>query len=307
MYPPSGAYSQGILRVPTGHALYYEQHGSADGIPAVVLHGGPGSGCRPELASFFDPERWRVVLFDQRGCGRSTPAGELSGNNTESLVEDVERLRTALGIERWLVFGGSWGATLALCYAQVHTARVLALVLRGSFLGRRRDRDWVFGSDGVARLFPEPYQRFLAMLPAPARRDPVQGYWDLLNSESPAQREAAAQAWSDWEDHVALQAAPPQARATIERPLIACHYARNDFFLDPEQGALPPPGALDDLPGYIIHGSRDLVCPLEHAYVLHRHWRRAQLDIVADAGHLASQTGLKEALTAATDALARGG
>jgi proline iminopeptidase len=305
MYPLAGPYHCGHLRRPLQHRLYYEEHGNPGGMPAVVLHGGPGSGCRPALAGFFDPQRYRVVLPDQRGAGRSWPQGRLQGNDTAALVEDLEVLRRVLGIERWLVFGGSWGATLGLCYARAHPERVTGLVLRGTLAGRRRDRDWVFGADGAARLFPAAYAGFRSLLPD-AAADPVGGYWRLLHDPREQIRLAAARAWLAWEDHVALQQPPPaNSVPNLHRALIACHYAHRDFFLDPVSGALPDSGELDAIPGVIIHGERDLVCPVDQALELHRRWPTATLEVIAGAGHLSDDAAIQTALVRATDALTR--
>ncbi len=306
-YPPIDPYTRGYLAREPQHRLYVEQCGSPAGIPVVVLHGGPGSGCRAEQRTLFDPAAFRIILPDQRGAGRSRPFGSLAGNDTDTLVADLEALRRALEIRRWVVFGGSWGATLALRYAASHPERVSGLVLRGVLAGRRRDRDWVFGADGVARLYPEAYRRFLSVLPADLRDRPLAGYATLFTDQSASTRRRAAEAWLAWEVHVATgshaggRADGPAV--AVERAQIACHYAVNDFFLDPWEGALPDHGALAGVPGTIVHGRRDLICPVEQAYAVHERWPAATLEIVEDGGHLAGQAPMQSALVAATDRL----
>lgn len=308
-YPPIEPYRWGYLERPSGHTLYFEESGNPQGVPVVVLHGGPGSGSRPGHRRWFDPAAYRVVLWDQRGAGRSRPAGELAGNDTARLVEDTEALRAHLGLERWLVFGGSWGGTLALRYVAAHRERTLGLVVRGTLAGRRIDRDWFFGRHGVARLLPWGYHRFLDALPNDLRAEPLRGYRMCLSPDADEHsRRRAAAAWLAWEECVSGAARPPPAPGpagdcATGRARIACHFAINDFFLDPEAGALPPHGALDGLPGTIVHGARDLVCPVDQAMAIHERWPGARLDIVEGAGHLEGEAGIAAALIAATDRL----
>lgn len=307
LYPELQPYHWAFLEREGECALYYEESGNRAGIPVVVLHGGPGSGCRPVMRRYFDPRLYRIVLLDQRGAGRSRPFGCVAGNETMQLVGDLDALREVLGIERWVLFGGSWGATLALVYALAHPDHTLALILRGVLAGRQRDRDWLFGPEGAARIYPEAYRAFVSHLPADLQGQPIEGYWARLNDQSAQTRRAAAAAWLSWEDHVAASGSnhklPP--RTVVERALIACHYARNGFFLDAVTGALPATGALDQIPGIIVHGRRDLVCPVDQALELHRRWPRAELQVEEEAGHLAADPVLERRLVQAANALSR--
>lgn len=309
LYPEITPYNTGQLAVDEPHVLYYEEVGRADGIPAVFLHGGPGAGCETYHRRFFDPSRYRVVLFDQRGAGRSTPHAALQGNATDALVEDIERLREHLGIERWLVFGGSWGSTLALAYAERHTERVSGLVLRGIFLCRPQEIHW-FYQLGASRLFPDYWEDFVAPV-EPARRDALlPAYYGLLTGDDELRRLAAAKAWSVWEgrtstllpdESVASHFAEPHVALSLAR--IECHYFMNDAFLRPGQ-LLRDAGRLAGTPGVIVHGRYDAICPLENAWELHQAWPGSELSIIADAGHSAAEPGIRHRLIEATDAFA---
>ncbi|AHE99780.1 prolyl aminopeptidase [Thioalkalivibrio paradoxus] len=305
-YPAIEPNRTGRLDVGDGHRLYWEECGRPDGIPAVFLHGGPGSGCEPWHRRFFDPERYRIVLFDQRGSGRSTPHASLDANTTPHLVADIERLRVALGIERWLVFGGSWGSTLGLAYAESHPDRVLGLILRGIFLCRPRDIAWFYQS-GADRLFPEAWADYLEPIPEAERGDLVAAYHRRLTDADPAVRERAAQAWSVWEGRCSCLQPNPDVLAHFAAPAVAvslarieCHYFINGSFLAPDQ-LLRDAGRLARIPGMIVHGRYDVVCPVEQAVALHRAWPAAKLQIVPDAGHSAAEPGIAERLVAATD------
>ena len=309
LYPAIEPHRNGVLEVDHGHRLYWEECGSPDGLPAVFLHGGPGSGCEPWHRRFFDPARYRIVLFDQRGSGRSTPHAGLEANTTADLIADIERLRGLLGIGRWVVFGGSWGSTLGLAYAEAHPDRVIGLVLRGIFLCRPRDVQWFYQS-GADRLFPEAWSRFLEPIPEAERDDLVAAYHRRLTGTDRAQRERAAQAWSVWEGStsclrpnsaVVAHFADPSVAISLAR--IECHYFRHDSFLEPDQ-LLRDAGRLAGIPGYIVHGRYDVVCPVEQAVALHQVWPQAELRIVPDAGHSAAEPGIARELVAATDALA---
>jgi proline iminopeptidase len=296
LYPALEPDRQGLLPVADGHRLYYEQSGTPQGLPVVCLHGGPGSGSNPALRRFLDPKRCRIIVYDQRGTGRSEPAGELRANATPALVEDLEALRQHLSIERWLLFGGSWGATLALAYAQAHAHRVLGLILRGPLLGRRRDLDWFFGPDGVARLFPREYRAFLSVLPEHLRARPLSGYMELFRSPLPEDRRRAARAWAAWDRCVATADSSGQgAEANPARYAIACHYAANGFFL-PENGILNEAHELAGIPGVLVQGQLDLVCPAEGAATLAEHWPQLGLHIVPGAGHLATEPAIARVL-----------
>ena len=306
MFSPTEPRVQGLLDVGDGHSLYYEECGNADGLPAVYLHGGPGSGCGPLHRRFFDPRRFRAVLYDQRGGGRSTPAGELHGNDTDALVEDLERLRTHLGIERWLLCGGSWGATLALLYAQRHPDRVLGLVLRGTFLARPRDLDWYFGADGAARVFPETYEALWSGL---SGSHLVHALQRQITSADWALRRRSALAVSSWERALVSHTLPagstdnpPDEEESVRRARIMLHYASNGFFLGPD-GALEQPQKLAGIPGEIIHGRCDMVCPVENAWTLHRAWPRSRLTLLRLSGHVPAEPEIAAAIVTALDRL----
>ena len=310
LYPEIEPFNNFHLAVGGGHRLYVEEVGRRRGIPAVFLHGGPGAGCEPYHRRFFDPERYHLVLFDQRGAGRSTPHADLTDNTTWHLVEDLERLRRHFGFEQWLLFGGSWGSTLALAYAQTHPERVSALVLRGIFLCRPREIQW-FYQEGASRIFPDYWADFLAPVP-PARRDDLVGaYHQLLTGSDELRRMAAAKAWSVWEGRTATLHHDPEVEAHFAQPHVAlamarieCHYFVNDAFLEPDQ-LLRDAGRLAGIPGVIVHGRYDMICPLENAWQLHRAWPGSELQIIPDAGHSAAEPGTRAALVAATDRFAR--
>lgn len=306
-------YRSGFLDTPDGQQIHFEESGNPAGLPVVIVHGGPASSTQPYRRRFFRPTVYRIIGFDQRGAGRSRPNGVLEGNTTAHLLDDMEALRNYLGIERWVVFGGSWGATLALCYAQRHPERVRALLVRGTLLGRSRDLEWFFGAGGVASILPEAYQRFLAPLPAASRDWPVPAYFELLTSGAQDVRAAAAAAWAHWEasvvrwPHGSATAPEPNPRAhDPDRYAIAAMYAANGFFLEPRCGALYDRLCLADVPGFIIHGRLDLVCPVENATTLHQAWPNAELQVIEQAGHLDLEPPLVAALVAATEAIAQG-
>jgi proline iminopeptidase len=293
------------------HRIYVEECGNPKGIPVLFLHGGPGSGCKPHHRRFFDPACYRIILLDQRGAGRSTPQGELSHNTTADLVRDLEYLRQQLDIGRWLLFGGSWGATLALRYAQKHPAKVSGLVLRGSFLGRRRDLDWFVGEDGVRRIYPEPWEQLLAVLPDSERTDPLVALYRCVTGRDELARRRATRAWELWSSRVVLGGEFDAARLNehvsaegVNRACIELHYAVNGYFLE-ENEILAGCGRIAHLPAIILHGRRDLVCPVESAWNLHRGLPEAELRILPEAGHIAEGEAMIDALVDATDAMAR--
>ena len=308
-YPEIQPYVRHTLKVDNTHQLYVEESGNPQGIPVVFLHGGPGAGSEPFQRRFFDPQRYRVVLFDQRGCGQSTPHAELADNNTENLIADIERIRAHLGIERWLVFGGSWGSTLGLVYAEAHPERVMGLVLRGIFLCRPRDINW-FYQDGASFLFPDYWTDYLAPIPPAERGSMVEAYYERLTGENEVTRMAAAKAWSLWEGRTATllprqsvieHFANPFTALSLAR--IECHYFMNNSFLEPDQ-ILAHADRLKGIPGVIVHGRYDVVCPVEQAFALHQAWPESQLEVIADAGHSATEPGIVDALVRATDAFA---
>jgi len=309
LYPPIEPWQTRTVDVDDGHSLYVEECGNPDGIPAVFVHGGPGAGCESYHRRFFDPARYRIVLFDQRGCGRSTPHAGLQGNTTQALVADMETIRTRLGIERWLVFGGSWGSTLGLVYAETHSDRVLALVLRGIFLCRKRDINW-FYQDGASYILPDFWQDYLKPIPHEERDDMVSAYYRRLTGDDEIAKRTAARAWSLWEGRsstllpkasVVDHFANPQTALSLAR--IECHYFVNDSFLENNQ-VLARADRLRDIPGVIVHGRYDVVCPLEQAWALQQAWPEARLRVIADAGHSATETGTVDALVRATDEFA---
>lgn len=309
MYPEIEPYRTYELEVDSPHRLYVEECGNPDGLPVVFLHGGPGGGCEPYHRRFFDPDRYRAVLFDQRGCGRSTPHGELDGNDTWALVADIERIREELGIERWVVFGGSWGSTLALAYAQSHPERVLGLIVRGIFLGRDEDLDWLY-RHGANRVFPEYWEEFLAPIPENERGNIVTAYYRRLTSSDAQVQRAAARAWAMWEGRCATLRPSPEAMAHFVQPKTAhalarieCHYFVNKVFLEPNQ-LLNNADRLAGIPGAIIHGRWDTICMPEGAWLLHYEWPDSTLKFIDDAGHLASEPGIRAALVDAADEFA---
>ena len=305
LYPEILPYVQHSLAVELPHVLHIEECGNAKGIPVLYVHGGPGAGCEDYHRRFFDPELYRIILYDQRGCGRSMPHAALEGNTTQALVADMERIREHLGIDRWLLFGGSWGSTLSLVYAETHPERVLGLILRGIFMCRSHEITW-FYQEGASRLFPEYWQEYLAPIPESERDDLVRAFYRHLTSDNEMQRMAAAKAWSLWEgktstlrpsEAVVAHFGNPYTALSLAR--IECHYFVNDSFLQPEQ-ILRNADRLKGIPGVIVHGRYDVVCPVENAWQLHQAWPEAQLKIIPDAGHSASEPGTVDALVQAT-------
>jgi proline iminopeptidase len=307
LYPEIEPFDSGMLRVSGLHTLYYEQCGNPHGKPAVFLHGGPGAGCNAKCRRFFDPDVYRIVLFDQRGCGRSTPHAELRENTTWDLVADLERLREHLRVERWQVFGGSWGSTLALAYAETHPERVTELVLRGIFMLRRAELDW-FYQKGCDMLYPDAWEKYLAAIPEAEHGDLVMAYHKRLTSNDPATRLAAARAWSVWEastsflfqndGYIAACAGDEFALAFAG---FENHYFVNRGFFDHDDQLLREAHRLQGIPAVIVQGRYDVVCPIRSAWDLHRAWSGADLRIVADAGHSAFEPGNTHELVGATD------
>lgn len=305
LYPEIKPYATHRLAVDVPHQLYIEECGNPEGLPVVFVHGGPGAGCEPYHRRFFDPNVYRIVLFDQRGCGRSTPHAELTGNTTQALVADMEVIRQHLKIDKWVVFGGSWGSTLGLVYAQTHPKAVLGLVLRGIFLCSRREIHW-FYQDGASRIFPDYWEDFLRPIPEAERGNLVEAYYKRLVGDDEVARMAAAKAWSLWEGRAAtLQLsksvvdhfARPSTALSLAR--IECHYFMHDSFLEADQ-ILSNAHRLADVPAIIVHGRYDIVCPAENAWALHRAWPQATLNLIAEAGHSASEPGITDALIKAT-------
>ncbi len=309
LYPAINPYHQFEFDVTPPHKLYVEESGSADGIPVVFLHGGPGSGCEPYHRQFFNPEQYRIILFDQRGAGRSTPHAELENNTTQDLVADMEAIREHLGINKWLVFGGSWGSTLALVYAQAHPERVLGLVLRGIFLCRQKEIDW-FYQYGASRLFPDVWEAFLKPIPETEQDNMVAAYYQRLTSDDEFSRMQAAKAWSLWEGRTATLISSQNlidyfgnAHTALSLARIECHYFMHESFLKENQ-ILNNIDKLKEIPGVIIQGRYDVICPMESAWELHKSWPGSSLRIIPDAGHAASETGISSELVQACDQFA---
>jgi proline iminopeptidase len=309
LYPAIEPYVRHTLAVDAPHRIHVQECGNPHGIPVLFVHGGPGGGCAPYHRHYFDPQRYRIILFDQRGCGRSVPHAELEANTTPALLADMERIRDNLGIERWLLFGGSWGSTLSLIYSETFPDRVLGLILRGIFLCRRADIQW-FYQDGASKLFPDYWGDFIAPI-APTRRDDMVGaYYELLTGEDEVNRLAAARAWSVWEGRTSTLRSNPALVKQFGNPHFAlgmarleCHYFVNDCFIEPNQ-ILDQAARLRDIPGVIVQGRYDVVCPMDQAYALHQAWSRSRIEIIEAAGHSAAEPGIIDALVRATDAFA---
>jgi proline iminopeptidase len=307
LYPEIEPYDSGKLRVSPLHEIYYEQCGNPNGKPVVFLHGGPGGGIEPRHRRFFDPAAYRIVLFDQRGCGRSTPYASLVDNTTWHLVQDIEALREHLGIARWQVFGGSWGSTLALAYGQRHRDRVTEMVLRGIFTFAPDEADW-FYLGGTNVLFPDAYEAFVEAIPPEERGDLIDAYYRRLTGDDPVARRTAARAWSVWECRVAtlrpdegLVAHCEDAGFTLAFARIECHYFVNRGFFETPTQLLDGMGALAGVPAVLVHGRYDVICPPRNAWRLYRAWPGAELRYVDDAGHSANEPGISAALLEATD------
>jgi len=306
-YPPISPTMTGRLAVSDRHTLYYEECGNPGGKPVIILHGGPGAGCNPTMRRYHDPARYRVILFDQRGCGRSEPHAELAENTTWDLVADIEKLRTHLNIGSWQVFGGSWGSTLAMAYAETHPDRVSEMVLRGIFFATREDIEW-FYRDGASILFPDEYEKFLAPLAREDHNDPIPAYYRLLTGDDQEAKEAAARAWSMWEGATLSVVPNPDrvkafgaARYAIAFARIECHYFINEGFVSGERDLLRNIERIAHIPTTIINGRYDVVTPMRSAWRLHKALPKSELVIVPDAGHAMSEPGLVDALIRATD------
>lgn len=311
LYPEIEPYDRGHLAVDDHHEVYYEQCGNPDGKPVVFVHGGPGGGAGEAYRRFFDPQVYRIVLFDQRGCGRSKPYASLRDNTTWHLVADIERIREHLGIERWQVFGGSWGSTLALSYAQRHAERVTELVLRGIFMLRRKELLW-FYQEGASNLFPDAWEHYLAPIPVVERGDLMSAYYRRLTSDDEAVRVEAARAWSIWEGTTSLLY--PDAKKIAETGAdefavafarIECHYFVNGGFFEVEEQLLRDVDKVRHVPTVVVQGRYDVVCPARSAWDLQRAWPESELVLVEDAGHSAFEPGIRSELLDATDRFGR--
>jgi proline iminopeptidase len=312
LYPAIEPYETGMLPVSPVHTLYYEQSGNPEGLPVVFLHGGPGGGTLPVFRQFFDPEAYRIIIFDQRGSGKSTPHANLEENTTWHLVADIERLREHLGVESWVVFGGSWGSTLSLAYAQTHPARARALVLRGIFLCRQKEIRW-FYQEGAGAIFPDVWEEYVKVIPASERDDFLSAYHRRLTSDDEAVRLEAARAWSVWEGSTSKLHPDPALIEHFGEPHMAlalarieCHYFMDRAFFDTDNHLIENVGKIRHIPAVIVQGRYDVVCPMMSAWELHRAWPEADLQIIGDAGHSATEPGIVSALIGATDRFRKG-
>lgn len=310
-YPPIEPYRTGYIEVDGGHTLYWEECGNPDGKPILFLHGGPGIGLDPVYRRFFDPEVYRIVLFDQRGCGKSVPFSSLENNTTWDLVEDIERIREMLEIEKWHVFGGSWGSTLALCYAIKYPEAVKGLVLRGIFLCRPKEIDWYY-QFGAHHIYPDQWENYIAPIPPEERGDFVGAYYKRLTSSNPDVRSEAAKAWSGWEGATSKLLFDPALFATFTADnnadsiaRIECHYFINDAFLETDNWIIENVDKIRHIPCFIVQGRYDMPCPIVSAWELHRAWPEANFKIIQNAGHSATEPGTLDALIRATDYFAQ--
>ncbi|MCS6922375.1 MAG: prolyl aminopeptidase [Elioraea sp.] len=310
LYPDIAPYDSGYLPLDHGHTMYWEQVGTPTGLPVLFLHGGPGAGAGAVHRRFFDPARFRVVIFDQRGAGRSRPLGSLVANDTPHLIADIERLREHVGVERWLVFGGSWGSTLGLAYGQAHPERVLGFVLRGIFLGRDEEVRWFLY--GLRRFFPDAWGTFAAQVSEEERGDLLEAYWKRLTHPDPKVHLPAARAWSVYEGSCSTLLPSPETvasfaedRTALGLARIEAHYFRHRLFL-PEGGLLAGMGRIAAIPAEIVQGRYDMICPPQSAAELAAAWPAARLTMVPDAGHSALEPGIRAALLAAVERFWRG-
>jgi len=311
LFPPTEPHTSGTLCVSDIHEIYYEVSGALDGKPVVVCHGGPGGGSTPSMRRYFDPARYKIVIFDQRGCGRSTPHAELRDNTTWALVDDMEKLRQHVGVEQWQVFGGSWGSTLALAYAETHPERVTELVLRGIFTLRRRELLW-FYQEGASWIYPDAWESYLEPIPEDERGDMIAAYYKRLTGDDKIEQLRAAKAWSLWEggsvslfpSEERLQSFSSDAFA-LAFARIECHYFQNGGFFEQDDQIIANLDRVRHIPGVIVQGRYDVVTPMQTAWEMHRAWPEADLQIIQDAGHAASEPGIIDALLRATNKFAR--
>ena len=306
LFPKIEPFGEGMLSLGGGQKMYWEQSGNPDGLPVVFLHGGPGAGANAAHRRFFDPDTYRIVIFDQRGAGRSKPFSELTDNTTDHLVDDIETLRRHLGIDRWLIFGGSWGSTLGLTYGIRHPDRCSGFILRGIFLGGAEELDWFMG--GIKTVFPEAWRDFMGFLPEQERSEPTEAYYRRLTNPDPAIHLPAAEAWNHYEASCSVlkvtfnDTKPTGAGAGLALARIEAHYFKNNMFLDDDY-LLNNLGAVRDIPAVIVQGRYDMVCPIVTADKLAAAWPKAEYVIVPDAGHSAMEPGIRTALVEATEEL----
>ncbi|MDR9392773.1 MAG: prolyl aminopeptidase [Roseovarius sp.] len=309
LYPPVEPFDRRMLDVGDGHEIYVEQSGNRNGLPVIVLHGGPGGGCSPAMRRYFDPARYRIILFDQRGCGRSKPHASVEANTTWHLVADIERIRNALTIDDWLVFGGSWGATLALVYGQTHPAAVKHLVLRGVFTMTSNELEWFYGG-GAGKFWPETWERFQSLVPENERHDMIAAYHRRLFSGDRTEEIRFAKAWSAWENALATVHStgvggdsPPEYARAFAR--LENHYFINRGFLENDGQIIEQAGKLHSIPGTIVQGRYDMICPPDAAYRLAQAWDKADLRMIPVAGHALSEPGISAELVGVMEKLAR--
>ncbi|MEY8715442.1 prolyl aminopeptidase [Francisella philomiragia] len=306
LYPEIEPYNQEFLKVSDIHTIYFEECGNPNGKPALFIHGGPGGGIQPSYRQYFNPDKYRVILVDQRGCGKSTPFAELRENTTQNLIEDFEKIRKKLNIDKWMLFGGSWGSTLGLAYAQAYPEVVTELVLRGIFLGREKELSWLY-QHGASMVFPDMWEKYIEPIPVEQRKDFISAYHSILTGDDEKLKQQAAVAWSVWEASTSKLFVDKKSidrygedKFSLAFARIECHYFKNKLFIEEAQ-LLNDAYKIKDIPGVIVQGRYDMVCPAVSAWDLHKVWPKAELDIIADAGHSISEPGILEALVRATD------
>ncbi len=311
LYPPIRPYNNGYLQVSDLHTIYFEESGNPQGKPVIFLHGGPGGGITPTYRQYFDPQIWRIVIFDQRGCGKSTPYAELKENTTWNLVSDIEKLRQHLNIDKWVVFGGSWGSTLALAYSETHPDRCKGLILRGIFLLRQKELRW-FYQEGTSYIFPDAWEKYLHPIPENERHDLISAYYKRLTSKNDKIRLEAAKAWSVWEGSTSKLFPSTETMSHFGEDEFAeafarieCHYFVNKGFFTSENQLLDNVHQIRHLPCVIVQGRYDVVCPMVSAWDLHQAWPEAELMVVPDAGHSMNEPGIRTCLLDATDKFGR--
>ncbi len=306
LYPAIKPFAQHTVKMPDGHELYIEEVGSPHGLPVLFLHGGPGAGCSEDDRRFFDPEKYHIILFDQRGCGRSTPFASLENNTTQHLILDIERIRQFLVIEKWMIFGGSWGSTLGLLYAQAYPQRVIAMILRGIFLCEKRELHW-FYQEGASFIFPDYWEEFIKPIPEAERNNFIQAYYHRLTGKDEVLRMHCAKIWSEWEAKCATLSPNKDVLDRFTHPHIAmsiarieAHYFAHHAFIQPNQIIAEMP-KIKHIPSMLIHGRYDMICPLENALRLYQAWPESELHIIREAGHSAKEPAITDALIEATN------
>ena len=308
LFPEIEEFASHQLETGDGHTIYMEQAGNPEGIPAIFLHGGPGSGCNPNHRRYFNPDKYHIIIFDQRGCNRSTPQGCIKNNTTPDLIQDIENIREYLKIDQWLVFGGSWGATLGLLYAEAHPQHVTGMILRGTFLARQSDLDW-FAKAGASRVFPDHWEQFIREIPLDERHDLVAAYHQRLTDKDDVIKEKFARSWSDWATRLVTWNLTEQKnetediRTTVNQVSIETHYAYHRYFIKENQ-ILDDISKIPNVPITLIHGRKDLTCTLESSWSLHHALPQSEMIIVPDAGHLAGEPAMVDALVNATERMA---